>query len=127
MADKSSLKLTIPTAFISALVAGGGVTMVDRIVPQKPVQAAVESSPAFIAFQEQMKGHCIQQDRDFLSQRAKDDTQDDHVESINAAVDMVNIGVSGIATDVQNLKTQISEVRQDTKELLRRQSWDTTQ
>jgi hypothetical protein len=115
MADKSSLRLTIPTAFITALVAAGGTWgLVSLSQPTQAQTVDVASAPAFIELKKDVENLDTRQTTNRSDQVQKDRDQDGNLT-------MQTDGITALQTDMGIIKDRMERMGADIKELLRRQ------
>jgi hypothetical protein len=114
------LTLTLTAGGIVAILGALGLMLKDAIRPSHSLAAAetVEDDASFIRLNAAFGTHCVQQEKDCLSQRERDSTQDRRVDSVSAGVDMLNQGVVRIETNTEQLQRQMGEVQSDIKKLL---------
>jgi hypothetical protein len=113
-----TLKLTIPTALLSALLAVGGMTGFDRFTTKSAQSVQDESQLEFVAIRQDFRNHCDQQIRDWEKQDAIDHDQNGNLDMQTQGITTLQSGQAVVLERTETIQKEIVALKSSIDKLL---------
>jgi hypothetical protein len=115
-----TLKLTIPTALLSALLAVGGMTGFDRFTTKSAQSVQDESQLEFVAIRQDFRNHCEQQNRDWEKQAVIDRDQNANLDMQTQGLTTLQSGQAVVLERTETIQKDIGILKSSIEKLLSR-------